>query len=87
MADYVWHEAQVPLLVRALQLVTRTRGSAFVVVQRRQESVEAALRAALEPHFAVKDLPAEAFHPDYGDLGGRLCFLVAKRTDADMNVR
>lgn len=81
VADCCWHLAQVPLLVRALELVTRAGSTAFIVTQRRQESVEAALRAALTPHFAVKDLPAEAYHPDYGDLGGRLCFLVAKRTD------
>lgn len=79
-ADCCWHKEQVSLFVRALTLVTREHGTAFVCTQRRVEEVEKRLREALQAHFTIEDPAVQGPGiPLLDDLGGKLYLMICHR--------
>jgi len=78
-SDVLWHEEQVGTFLQALQDVTKVDGRALIGFQRRVQVVESTLRAGLQSCFIVEDVPAAEIHPQFGDMGGRICLLICKR--------
>eukprot|EP00931_Biecheleriopsis_adriatica_P009691 TRINITY_DN110768_c0_g1_i1.p1 TRINITY_DN110768_c0_g1~~TRINITY_DN110768_c0_g1_i1.p1 ORF type:complete len:229 (-),score=42.03 TRINITY_DN110768_c0_g1_i1:346-1032(-) len=81
-SDVLWREEQVQSFLQALLAVTKADGRALIGFQRRVQGVESALRVGLQRSFMVEDVAAAEIHPDFGDVGGRICLLICKRVAA-----